>query len=85
MIFVMLPRLFFKSQELLTVRIIPNSKLELLLISVEKVQIKVKTPQKVGVDFLDAFHLNCPHFDFIKLGKVEISEVYIRSEPLSFV
>ena len=81
----MLPGLFLKSQELLTVRIIPNSKLKLFLIPVKKVQIQVKTPQKVGVDFLNAFHLNCSHFNFIKLGIVEISEVYVRSEPLSFV
>lgn len=40
-ILVVLPRLLFKSDEFLTVRVVPDSQLELLCISVVKVQIQV--------------------------------------------
>ena len=72
MVSILLLCLFFQAQELLTVRVIPNSKLKLALVHVNEIEIQVIELHEVCEHLLYHDHSNWITFYVEELCKVKV-------------
>ena len=85
MISVLLLSLLVKFEELLTIRIVPDTQLEALLIHVNIVKVQVAALHEVGEDFLNHLHADRLTFYREVLCKVKVAEVYSWGQKLALI